>query len=215
MPASFSTLIFDLDGTLSDPIDGIVRSINHALRQHQQPERAPEDLRWCIGPPLDESFARLVPAASKEQVLALVASYRERYAVTGYAENTLYPQVRETLAQLAASGVRMGVCTSKRVDFAEAILKLFDIRQYFAFVSGGDVDISKSSQLAALLQQGEIDGQALMIGDRKHDLLAARENGLRCAAVRWGYGSEAELQACAPDFVLDAPAQWLGWCLAG
>lgn len=205
----YSTLVFDLDGTLSDPLEGFMLCLNHALREHGEPERERAELCSRIGPPLDETIAQLLPAADPARQLSVLSSYRERYARLGYAENTLYPQVAETLASLAASGVRMGLCTSKRADFAEAILTLFGLRQYFAFVSGGDVGIRKGSQLADLLREGLIDGQALMIGDRKHDLIAARENGLACCAVRWGYGSEEELQHYAPDHLLDTPQQWL------
>jgi phosphoglycolate phosphatase len=206
MPAPF--LLFDLDGTLSDPQDGITRSINHALRTHGHAERPPQDLLACIGPPLDESFAQLT-GGNADQVLALVLTYRERYGAVGYAENILYPGVAETLAALAAGGARMGLCTSKRADFAEQILRLFGLRQHFGIVSGGDIGVQKWQQLAGLRERGEVPDGSVMIGDRAVDLIAARRNGLRSGAVTWGHGSREELMGEQPHFVFEQPADWL------
>ena len=135
----------------------------------------------------------------------MVSKYRERYADIGYSENTIYPGIAEALRSLDFAGVPLGICTSKRADFAESILSLFGIRQYFRFVSGGDIGIPKSSQLASLLGDGVIAESSTMIGDRAIDILAAKANGLCSIGVLWGHGSAAELRGVSPDALLEFP----------
>ena len=200
-------LVFDLDGTLSDPAVGVLRSINHALGHFGYPALPAADISACIGPPIDQTFARLSGSADAGHVAALVARYRERYAATGYAENTLYTGIVDVLATLADRGVPMGVCTSKRVDFAERILRLFGLREHFTFVSGGEDGASKSQHLAALVRGGQVPGGSTMIGDRAIDVLAGRDNGLRTVGVLWGHGSRAELHAAGADVLVDSPAE--------
>lgn len=197
--------IFDLDGTISDPSVGIGRSLNYALQHFGHRPVAECDVSNFVGPPLDESFRSLVPDSSSDHIAALVAKYRKRYSEVGYSENGLYPGIVEALQALAAANVSLGVCTSKRTDFAKDILDLFGIHQYFDFVSGGDVGIRKVEQLASLLDHGVIAGTSTMIGDRAVDIAAAKSNGLRSVAVLWGHGSREELQAAAPDVLLQFP----------
>lgn len=135
-----------------------------------------------------------------------MASFRERYGRVGYAENTLYPGVPDMLERLGSAGFRCGVCTSKRHDFAGQVLGLFELTRHFAFVSGGDVGIRKSDQLALLRSQGTIDPAAVMIGDRATDLEAAAANGLRALGVSWGFGARDELEGARPWAILDSPA---------
>jgi phosphoglycolate phosphatase len=203
------TLIFDLDGTLSDPGIGIGRSLNYALEALGYDCLTAAEVSQLVGPPLDWAFRQVVPDASDDTVLALVAKYRERYGEVGYAENVLYAGIAEALAQLSAVGVRMGVCTSKRSDFAERILDMFGLRGHFSFVNGGDVGVTKRDQLGSLLAQQVVARTSIMIGDRAVDIEAARANGLAAAAVLWGYGVEAELLAAAPDRILRSPAELL------
>ena len=163
-------LIFDLDGTISDPKDGIVRSFNYALQAFGMPARPEAEIAAYIGPPLDQTFIQLVGSHEPGLIQMLVAQYRERYAEIGYRENQLYPGIPSVLAQLAASDqYRLGVCTSKRADFAEKILEMFGLREQFEFVSGGDIGIEKWQQLEGLRRDGVISPQAVMIGDRAVD----------------------------------------------
>lgn len=193
-----SALIFDLDGTISEPVQGIGRSINHALVSHGHAPLAEHEVSQYIGPPLDASFRAIVPGADEAHVLALVASYRERYGDVGYAENELYEGVPEALKALLAQGHRLGLCTSKRADFAEKILQMFGLRALFSFVSGGEIGVSKAMQLRELREMGQAGERSLMVGDRAVDVLSARDNGLRAIGVLWGHGSAEELSAAGP-----------------
>jgi phosphoglycolate phosphatase len=204
MPRTHDTLVFDLDGTLSDPIVGIGRSINYALEHFGlQPYPLPS-LTVHIGPPLDEIFASLTNGPP-ELIAGLVEKYRERYAEVGYAENELYAGVREALTALREAGVPLGLCTSKRVDFAEKILVLFGLRELFEFVSGGGVGIQKWEQMQVLRNAGQVSDASVMIGDRVFDMIAAHRNGLSAAGVLWGHGSRAELEAERLRYLLQQP----------
>lgn len=207
---NYDYLLFDLDGTLSDPILGIGQSINYALQAFGYAPIDREEQARCIGPKLYTSFKRLTGREDEAHLVALVEKYRERYSDVGYAENTLYPGIAEALDALAASGVRMGLCTSKRADYAERILALFGIDHHFAFVDGGDIHIEKWQQIGRLLEQGQVSGRGLMIGDRDIDMIAAQRNGLAACGVLWGYGSHEELAPYAPAHLFEKPAQLAG-----
>jgi phosphoglycolate phosphatase len=198
-------LIFDLDGTISDPAVGIGRSINHALASFGYPQVDEQEVSRYIGPPLDSAFRQIAPSATDDAILGMVATYRERYGEVGYAENIVYAGIPEALEHLASHGVSMGVCTSKRADFAERILALFSLRDYFQVVSGGDIGIRKDDQLRDLLDRGVASRDSTMIGDRAVDVIAARAHGLRSVGVLWGHGSKEELSGVAPDRILESP----------
>ena len=203
-------LLFDLDGTISDPLPGIARSFNYSLSSYGHEELPLSALAQYIGPPLDESFRAAIGIADNDRINDFVGKFRERYADVGYSENTLYPGMGEILNALAKQSVPMAVCTSKRADFAEKILKLFGIRQYFAFISGGDVGLKKSQQIESLIANGSVDrNNCIMIGDRAIDLSAAHTNGMKSAGVLWGYGSRAELEAESPARLLSQPRDLL------
>lgn len=197
-----SALVFDLDGTISDPSLGISRCLNHALTAHGFPEMPSEWVAGQIGPPLDEAFANARPDADEALIASLIAKYRERYAEVGYAENQSYPGMVETMRTLHAKGTRLGVCTSKPKRFAEPILSLFNLLPLFEFVDGGEAGIKKREQLAGLLASRVIDSNAVMIGDRSVDIQAAQANGLRSVGVLWGFGSMSELEQAGPDAIL-------------
>jgi phosphoglycolate phosphatase len=200
-------LVFDLDGTISDPALGIVRSMNHALAAFGFDSLSATCVSNYIGPPIDDAFRALVPLAKGDLVMRLVAKFRERYSEVGYSENVLYPGISENLQYLVRNGIPLGVCTTKRVDFAERILKHFEIRDYFEFVSGGDVGIQKRQQLENLLTERVIGRAATMIGDRSVDIKAAHANGLFSVGVLWGHGTEAELLDAGAQRLLSCPSQ--------
>lgn len=198
-----TTLVLDLDGTISDPSLGIARCFNHALQSHGFPEVADDAIAREIGPPLDETFLKLAAGIAPSDVNSLITTYRERYSDTGFSENTMYADIPATLVRLREAGINLGVCTSKRRDFAEKILTLFGLIEYFSFVSGGDVGITKGYQLAQLINAQTIDDKAVMVGDRAVDIKAAQENGLHSVGVLWGFGDYAELSAASPSCILE------------
>lgn len=203
-----NTLIFDLDGTLSDPEEGIVKSANHALSQCGFDEQPASEIAKYIGPQIDNTFKILSGCEEPETINKLVELYRERYGAIGYKENTLFDGIKEVLVELAqyklADGtpVKLGLCTSKRADFTAQILEMFGLSDTFAFVSCGDVGIEKWQQLEELKAQGVIDENAVMIGDRSVDITAAKKNGLYAAGVMWGFGDEAEFNPHNPDYLI-------------
>jgi phosphoglycolate phosphatase len=200
-------LVFDLDGTISDPVTGICRCLNYSLTAFGFPEVTEHEVSRFIGPPLDFTFRQITGVSSDELIREMIAKYRERYGRIGYAENMLYPGISEIVRDLATQEIQLGVCTSKRADFAEKILELFDLRDCFLFVSGGDTGIQKEDQLRRLVQETVIDRTAVMIGDRAVDILAARANGLSSVGVLWGYGSMNELREAGPEKILELPEQ--------
>lgn len=200
-------VMFDLDGTLSDPLVGIGRSINYALSSLGYAPLELAQLAIHVGPPLDHAFRSITGEQSPAMVNAFVARYRERYAEVGYSENVLYPGIREALARLSEAGLSLGVCTSKRVDFAEQILEMFGLRSLFRIVSGGEIGIEKWQQIESLLGQGLIDKSTVVVGDRSVDLVAAHRNGMPAAGVLWGYGSRTELELERPRYLLSSPSE--------
>jgi phosphoglycolate phosphatase len=200
-------LIFDLDGTISDPAVGIGRSINYALAAFGYPEVNERQVSQYIGPPIDAAFRQIARSATDDEVLGMVARYRERYGEIGYSENVVYAGIPEALEYLASERVLMGVCTSKRVDFAERILERFGLRKHFVVVSGGDVGLTKEDQLRKLLEEGVASHRSTMIGDRTVDMLAARAHKLRSVGVLWGHGSMEELLGVAPDRIFESPVE--------
>lgn len=205
---NYDWLLFDLDGTLSDPAEGFVNSMNYALVAHDFAPLEANTLTPHIGPPLEVTIAGLTETDDQALIHSMVNKYRERYADIGYAENRLYPGISATLTKLGQlGGIRLGVCTSKRADFAGRILEQFGLEYHFEFVSGGDIGIAKWQQLSALLDQGTISTKSLMIGDRHFDLTAANRNNLHAAGVLWGYGSRSELEEHQPEFLFDTPEE--------
>ncbi len=210
MKLECTTLVLDLDGTISDPSLGIARCFNFALQRHGFPVVSDGIIAEEIGPPLDDMFVKLARGIDTSDVGPLISAYRERYSEIGYAENTLYPGIAQALDQMKTSGLSLGVCTSKRRDFAEKILSLFELMKYFEFVDGGDIGVTKGSQLAGLMSSGVIDSQAIMVGDRSVDIQSAKENGLRSIGVLWGFGDYAELSAASPSCILEKVAELPG-----
>ena len=202
-----ASLVFDLDGPISDPAVGIGRSINYALQFYGYPAISEDQVSQFIGPPLDMTFQSITGNSSPADVAALVSRYRERYADVGYSENILYSGVPEALEALVSAGVPIGLCTSKRADFAESILRLFGLRHHFGFLSGGEIGVHKKQQLASLLSDRTISLASIMIGDRAVDIEAAKVNGLGSVGVLWGHGSVEELTAAGPNALLEFPHQ--------
>ena len=200
------TIFFDLDGTLTDPKPGITRSIQYALQKLGHPAIPTEDeLTWCIGPPLRASFAKILGA--EDQADRAVSLYRERFSDIGLYENAVYDGIAEVLTTLGQSGQKLFVATSKPHVFAERIVEHFGLRHHFEYVFGSELDgrrVDKSHLLEYALKKAAVDpAKTLMIGDRSHDIVGAKSNGMRAIGVLYGYGSREELlgagalQVCA------------------
>ena len=204
-----TTIFFDLDGTLTDPKPGITRSIRYALQKLDHPVIPTEDeLTWCIGPPLRSSFVKLLGEDSADRAVSL---YRERFSDIGLYENRVYDGIGEILTTLGQSGHRLFVATSKAHVFADRIIDHFGLRPYFGRVFGAELDgtrADKSHLLQYALQETATDpADALMIGDRSHDMIGAGNNGIRGIGVLYGYGSRDELIGAGARHVCASPAE--------
>ncbi len=189
-------VLFDLDGTLTDPAEGITNALMHAQRRLGMAVSPREELYVFIGPPLIETFMSEWGLTRAEADQALLY-YREHFSVKGLFENVPYPGIGACLADLKAAGLRLFVATSKPEPLSLRILEHFDLLQYFEAVAGSTMDeqrTKKGEVIAYALDTYHLDpSETVMIGDRKHDVLGAAENGLPCIGVLYGYGSRAEL----------------------
>lgn len=206
-------IYFDLDGTLTDPKPGITRSIQYALQRLDHPTMPTEDeLTWCIGPPLRASFVRLLGAETAADLA--VSYYRERFSDVGLYENGVYDGIGEVLTSLCASGHRLFVATSKPHVFAERIIDHFGLRDHFERVFGSELDgtrVDKSHLLEYALKETSVDpSKTLMIGDRSHDMVGAKNNGMKGIGVLYGYGSRDELLQAGAHHVCATPGAILG-----
>jgi phosphoglycolate phosphatase len=201
------TIIFDLDGTISDPFVGISKSVNYALDSLGYDSVDPEKIRPLIGPPLNEIFEHLLGALPESSKHALIDKYRERYATIGYAENRIYDDIPGVIGRLAAAGYKLGICTAKRADYAQKIVELFALERHFSFVDGGGIDVTKSAQLARIIARGINPRSAMMVGDREGDIKAAQKNRIGSIGVLWGFGDLDELSPLEPDHLVRTPAE--------
>lgn len=190
-------LLIDLDGTLTDSRPGIITSIQYSLAENGLTVPAAENLLWCIGPPIFESFRKLVGPESPHLFEPAILKYRERYSLVGLFENEVYPEIRETLGELAGLGHTLHVATSKAEIYARRIIDHFELAPYFASVNGSELDgtrANKAELIAHILRAQDIPAaEAVMIGDREHDMKGAKSNGIPAIGALWGYGTGAEL----------------------
>jgi phosphoglycolate phosphatase len=202
-------LLFDLDGTLTDPFPGITKCIQHALAELGRPPPTAESLRWCIGPPLKKSFSTLLGPSDASRADEALAKYRERFSAVGLFENDVYPGIKEALGGLRQEGHRLSIATSKPTVFAERIVQHFGLKDYFHTVDGSELDGTRSDKadlIAHILERESIDpSDAIMIGDREHDMIGAGKNAVAGLGVLWGYGSQEELEAAGAYACAKAP----------
>jgi phosphoglycolate phosphatase len=205
------TALLDLDGTLTDPKPGITRCIAHALERMGRASPPSEELLFAIGPPLRNSFAQLLGTQDTNAIERAMVLYRERFATVGLFENEVYAGVPEMLSALQASGYRIFLATAKPHVYAARILQHFNLHLPFSGQYGSELDGTRQDKrdlLAYLLSREQLNADAcVMIGDRSHDIHAARANRCASIGVTWGYGSAEELAGA--DYRCDAPAQLL------
>lgn len=200
-------LLFDLDGTLTDSKPGILGCLRKVIDAWGLD--APGPLDRFVGPPVEEWAVELLPTSSEQRRIELARDYRACYDREGWANNSVYAGIREALEALVAAGHTLYVCTSKQQHFAERILLHFGLAPYFRAIYGDRAefeDHTKPLLLARLLSEQTLDpAHTWMIGDRIHDIEAARANGVRVLAAGWGYGSAEE---CAQaDAIAAAPSE--------
>jgi len=202
-------LLVDLDGTLTDNFLGISRSIRHALTALDAP--VPDDalLRTCVGPPLRHTFSRLLDTDDPARIELAIGHYRERYGDLGWQENEVYAGIAAVVAGLAAGRYTLFLCTSKPQPYAERIVARFGFLPYFAGVYGADLAGALDDKAALVAHLGRREAldlaSCIMIGDREHDVRAARVNGARAVGVLWGYGSRQELLHAGAHALVAAP----------
>ncbi len=210
-----SAILFDLDGTLTDPLDGITRSIQHALERSGAPGRTTAELAAYIGPPLRGTFAYLLETDDPPAVEHALSMYRERFATVGLFENEVYAGVPEMLAELHQLGCAMFVATAKPRMYAERIVEHFGLAQYFDGIYGAELDgrfDDKRELLAHLLDSEDLSpARTIMVGDRSHDVVAAKHNGLSAIGVSYGYGTVDELRGAGADHICASPAEVVVW----
>ncbi|MCL2530531.1 MAG: HAD family hydrolase [Oscillospiraceae bacterium] len=199
-------LLFDLDGTLTDPQEGIVNAITHALHQLGWPAQPRELLATFIGPPLRDSFADTL-GMPPELIEPAIAAYREYFAERGIFENKLYDGILELLQRLQAAGIPMALATSKPTVYAEKIAAHFGFAQYLDYIAGANLDGTRERKADVIAHALEVlapppGTQIVMIGDREFDVLGAAEHGIPCIGVLWGYGSREELASAGAQQIV-------------
>lgn len=203
--------MFDLDGTLTDPKEGITKSVRHALNHYGIQVDDLDNLTPFIGPPLTDSYKKYY-GFSDEQAWEGVLVYREYFSERGWHENKEYPGIKEMLDALKAAGKVLLVATSKPEVFARKILEYFGMSGYFDFIGGADMGetrVRKADVIRYVLEQYGLDAspetlaRCVMVGDREHDVLGARECGMDCVGVLYGYGDRQEMDGCRPAWTAD------------
>lgn len=202
-------VLFDLDGTMTDPFEGITRSIQYALEKLGRIAPATDDLRWCIGPPLVDAFKFLLETEEETAPAQAILFYRERYTTVGKFENRVIDGIPQTLEAFADTGYRLIVATSKPRSYTLDILDHFDLARHFDAVHGSELDGRNSDKADLIrhiiLQEAVEPGTATMIGDRLHDIVGANANKVASIGVLWGYGDRAELEEAGADRIAERP----------
>lgn len=202
-------VLFDLDGTLTDPKEGITKSVRYALNHYGIQVEDLDSLTPFIGPPLTDSYKKYY-GFSDEQAWEGVQVYREYFSDRGWYENKEYPGIKEMLEALREAGRVLLVATSKPEEFARKILAHFGMTEYFDFIGGADMEETrgrKADVIRCVLEQCGLDNnpetleRCVMVGDREHDVLGARECGMDCVGVLYGYGDRQEMDGCRPAWV--------------
>lgn len=208
---SYQTILFDLDGTLTEPAEGITNSVAYALAKFGITVADREELLRFIGPPLMDSFMEYY-GFDEAKARQAVAYYREYFSVKGLFENSVIQGIKELLEELQAAGKQLVVATSKPEYFSLQILEKFGLLSYFTFVAGATMDETrtrKADVIAYALEHISYESKAstVMVGDRHHDIEGARALGLDAIGVTFGYGSREELQGAGATYVVDTIAQ--------
>lgn len=209
-------ILFDLDGTLTESAPGIINSIRYTLDKLGLRPMTDEELKRFVGPPLIESFTRYC-GLSREEAARAVDVYREYFSEKGLFENAVYPGIPECLGALKSAGKKLAVATSKPQVFCERIIRHFGIDGYFDAVVGIPLDredMTKAEVIKSAMELlGAVPEETVMVGDRDYDVLGARENGIPCIGVLYGYGSREELSAAGAVGICETVAEIAASCV--
>lgn len=210
MERKYQYFLMDLDGTITDPKEGITKSVAYALRYYGIQVENLDTLEKFIGPPLSDSFQEFY-GFGEEKSLEAVEKYREYFKDRGIFENKLYPGMEKLLKTIVGQGGKIVLATSKPEVFAKRILEHFRIAEYFTFAAGSTLDTTRNTKGAVIryaLEHLGISGEdAVMVGDRRHDVIGAKENGMECIGVLFGYGDRAELEEAGADEIVETVEQ--------
>ncbi len=202
-------VLLDLDGTLIASRDGIIVCLRAALRELGHELDPAEDLDWVIGPPLPDVMARLLGSLGDDRIEAAIVAYRQHYSSSGMMESPLFPGIQAFMDQLAGSGRRVFLATSKPLHLARSILELRGLTRYFNGFYGArpdDTGAEKPELIASLVAQEGVDPRhSVMVGDRRYDITGAHANGIRGIGALWGYGGREELEAAGADALAETP----------
>ena len=202
----FDTILFDLDGTLTDSGEGIINSVIPALEHYGLPIPDRQTLRVFVGPPLHDMFVEFgVPADKADEAVEI---FRARYNTIGKFENTPYPGIREMLAHLKSNGFSLLIATSKPERTAIEVLEHFDLAKYFDKICGASLDRSrdKKEQVIAYLLEQSRGAQMVMVGDTAFDVIGAAAHNIPCIGVAWGYGKTEDMVQAGAAFIADSVA---------
>lgn len=209
-------ILFDLDGTLTDPGEGITRSAQYALAHFGIQVENHRELESFIGPPLTDSFEERFGIKGADG-MAAVEKFREYFKDKGIHQNLLYPGIPQCLQALKNQGRTLYLATSKPTFFALQVLENFQLSAYFTDVEGSPLEhpgVAKADIIAALMQRHNLPAdKTIMVGDRKHDIIGANKNGLASVGVLYGYGSREEFESYGATYIVPT-VQQLGTLLA-
>jgi phosphoglycolate phosphatase len=204
-------ILFDLDGTLTDPAEGIIKCYQYSLGRLNKQCPPPEELAAFIGPPIRATFAAALQSSDTSLIEQAVSLYRERFSTIGLFENKVYEGVPKMLEELQTRGYKLFVATSKPEVFAERVLSHFSLDSYFIKVHGNELNgrlDDKAELVSELLTQYRLrPEESVMVGDRRHDIAAAKGNRMSSIGVTYGYGSEEELVEAGADRICHNPAE--------
>lgn len=208
MGNKYTYVLFDLDGTITDPEEGITKSVQYALQHFHIEVKERQELYKFIGPPLMDSFMEFYGFTEQQAGEALL-KYRERFAATGWRENVVYAGMERLLGRLRHQGKRIMLATSKPEIFAERILSYFGLWDYFDFIGGATLDGKRNHKADVIRYVLEANGishreKVVMVGDRKFDVLGAKELGLATVGVLYGYGDRDELTLAGADYLVES-----------
>lgn len=213
MNNNFEYILFDLDGTITDSGEGITKSVQYALKSFGISVDNLEDLNKFIGPPLKDSFKKYYNFDDEKAELGL-KKYREYYADKGIFENNLYDGIVELLDTLVKNNKKIILATSKPEVYAKQILKYFKIDKYFNFVAGSDFEetrVKKGDVIKYALEGAKVSelSKVIMVGDREHDIIGAKENNIKSIGVLYGYGDVVELTQARAEYIVKTPNELL------